>query len=175
MCLCAVLCLSCRDGKSFAMRAVSGLSSPIHGTAGTRGLLRLRRCLGRRLQVPELALGIRQNGASMREHFCCQCRYTHVLKTDDDCYIRYPALAATLQQPEIAGSNEGTSQMQMTGVYKGAGSPLLCMQPVLSEVCRDATRKVIAWEMCGKCTRDGLIAQASAVRCRIYVKAVLSP
>ena len=82
-------------------------------------------------QVPELALGIRQDGASMRGHFCCRCRYTHVLKTDDDCYIRYPALAATLRQPDIAGPDEGTSQMQMTGVYKGAGSPLLCMQSVL--------------------------------------------
>ena len=54
-----------------------------------------------------------------------------MLKTDDDCYIRYPALAATLRQPEAAEPDESTSQMQMRGVYKGAGSPLLCMQSVL--------------------------------------------
>ncbi|CAK0738802.1 hypothetical protein CVIRNUC_001095 [Coccomyxa viridis] len=45
--------------------------------------------------------------------------YTHVLKTDDDCYIRYPALAATLRQPETAEPDGGTTQVQMRGVYKG--------------------------------------------------------
>ena len=76
----------------------------------------------------------------MRELLCCWCRYTHVLKTDDDCYIRFPALAATLQQPKMTEPDEGTLHAQMTGVYKGAHKPFLCLPSVLREVCIDAPR-----------------------------------
>ena len=54
-----------------------------------------------------------------------------MLKTDDDCYIRYPALAATLRQQETAEPDGGTTQVQMRGVYKGAGSPLVCIPSAL--------------------------------------------
>ena len=76
--------------------------------------------------MSESVPGIGKDEASIRGWLCGWCRYTHVLKTDDDCYIRYPALAATLQQPNTAEPDEGSSDMQMTGVYKGEGSPLLC-------------------------------------------------
>lgn len=43
-----------------------------------------------------------------------------MLKTDDDCYIRYPALAAALQQPQLGeGAGKGSAAPQMSGVYKG--------------------------------------------------------
>ena len=43
-----------------------------------------------------------------------------MLKTDDDCYIRYPALAATLQQPQLGkGARKESAGPQMSGVYKG--------------------------------------------------------
>ena len=51
-----------------------------------------------------------------------QRRYTHVLKTDDDCYIRYPALAATLRQQPPDDSSPPKKphvQIQMRAVYKG--------------------------------------------------------
>lgn len=51
------------------------------------------------------------------------CRYTHVLKTDDDCYIRYRALVATLQQPAVGSRRKPPPQM--TSVYKGERAQLL--------------------------------------------------
>ena len=55
-----------------------------------------------------------------------QCRYTHVLKTDDDCYIRYPALEATLRQPprdNTLSPKKPHMHMQMRAVYKGVCNP----------------------------------------------------
>lgn len=54
-----------------------------------------------------------------------QCRYTHVLKTDDDCYIRYPELAATLQQlpDDTIPPKNPHMQAQMRAVYKGVCHP----------------------------------------------------
>ena len=48
-----------------------------------------------------------------------------MLKTDDDCYIRYPALAATVLQPPVgkAAVRKSRVQAQMRGVYKGVRSP----------------------------------------------------
>ena len=66
--------------------------------------------------------GLHPGEAFALESWKTQCRYTHVLKTDDDCYIRYPALVATLQQPPAGKAPGRTSRMQtqMSAVYKGA-------------------------------------------------------
>ena len=65
-------------------------------------------------------LGASSSDASLK-HLGLQCRYTHVLKTDDDCYIRYSALEATLLQPPTgeAASKKAHMQMQMSAVYMG--------------------------------------------------------
>ena len=49
-----------------------------------------------------------------------------MLKTDDDCYIRYPALAATVMQPPAgqAAMRKSRVQAQMSGVYKGVRTPI---------------------------------------------------
>ena len=140
--LCAV-----HDSPGTARELLSELCFFVHGDAGMRSSS----------QVPEPVMGIRQIEASVSESLCCWCSYTHVLKTDDDCYIRYPALAATLQQPDKAAPDKGALHMQMMGVYKGTDMPVLCMPFVLSEVCIDATGKaqqpgrcpVMANEMAG--------------------------
>lgn len=44
-------------------------------------------------------------------------QWTHVLKTDDDCYVRGPALVSTLRLPAGTGSEGG---FRSSGVYTGA-------------------------------------------------------
>ena len=51
-------------------------------------------------------------------------RYTHVLKTDDDCYVRLDALTAALRHGQLpwgaVGDHRGVYQLQ--GVYTGKSS-----------------------------------------------------
>lgn len=58
-----------------------------------------------------------------------QCRYMHVLKTDDHCYIRYSALAATLQHPQVGeGARKGSGPQTSPGLKVPAGT----LRPAIS-------------------------------------------
>ena len=60
---------------------------------------------------------------------CAHCRCMHVLKTDDHFYIRYSALAATLQHPQVGQeARKGGGPQMSPGLKVPAGT----LRPALS-------------------------------------------
>jgi hypothetical protein len=57
-------------------------------------------------------------------------RWTHVVKTDDDCYVRADALMATLRLPPDKVLNKTGGNYRLSRVYTGATG---CKQLYITE------------------------------------------